>query len=87
MYSRKFDESAIPDNYAGNAFERAESDAIPREEEGETDTAPPLEEKTAPKGEQRDGDLLIPLIALWLLDRSDGRDLSPLLLLFMLWDF
>lgn len=87
MYSRKFDESSIPENYAGNAFERAESDAIPREEEATSDEAPPLEEKTSPKGAQRDGDLLIPLIALWLLDRSDGRDLSPLLLLFMLWDF
>ena len=87
MYSRKFDESAIPDNYAGNAFERAESDPLPRREEAASDEAPPLEEKTSPKGEQRDGDLLIPLIALWLLDRDNGRDLSPLLLLFMLWDF
>lgn len=85
MYSRKFDEASIPENYAGIAFDRAEADAHPQEDTAE---APPTsEEKTAPRAEQRDGDILIPLIALWLFDRDGGKDLAPLLLLLLLWEF
>ena len=85
MYSRKFDEASIPENYAGSAFDRAEADAHPQEDTAE---APPTsEEKAAPRAEQRDGDILIPLIALWLFDRDGGKDLAPLLLLLLLWEF
>ena len=87
VYSRKYDESAIPENYAGSAFERTETDSHPREEDVISESPPQKEEKTATKTEPRDEDILIPMIALWLFDRNEGHDLSPLLLLLLLFEF
>lgn len=85
MYSRKFDETAIPGNYAGNAFDRDEPKPPPPEKEPEGEQSAPPRRDANVKG-KGDGDLLIPLIALWLFDRGESGDLTPLLLLLLLWE-
>ena len=87
MYSRKFEETSIPENYAGNAFDREEEREQAQDPASDpVQDIPPRERKRQTASEHGDGDILIPLIVLWLSDRGEGRDLTPLLLLLLLWE-